>query len=948
MRKRLLVPALAALALVASPPARAQTVAGRFTRITVALSTCASQNKTVEIQDPKGTVTFDIDCDVFGVHDVSRITLAFDLPPTTPVLASPGLSVSSFVAPLRVAATQTIKWTTPSSPSTPPPYFLDSYLRGPDQPQSCFLDKSDPNVPAGVSTQTLTLQCVDPSTTLLASGENEVGTFSGGFSAKYSVGASIFARYYYDFTPPQSADVAVTLDGPTNTDATSFPITATVTNRGPQAAKVVLQVTSVSEGMSLTFKSATRGDCDAAPFVTTCQIDPLQSGESVRIDFTAESISTKGKLLTVRAKALSTPEDPDPGNNEQVLKTYLKSCIIEDPYCVFALLCGTGSFGRAATALLDAVASLAAASPDFLSLYRLRDEVFARSAAGRRYTELYYAHTAEVAGLVMANPAFRSQLGDAYSLWKDSIARLVAGQGSSAVITQAQIDGLIGVLDRMKALGSPELRAVLEREQALLNLPSLVGRTMDQANAQQQATAPATVTIPAAASIHGIAPAFFHSDLRVLNPSTTSPVTVTARYRCFTGPCPSSLEKTFTVAPRELKVYDDVINTLFAAPETAGAIELVGAILAESRVYTPVKPAPTTGSDVPGLPADEAYAESVLTSLSRKGFRTNVGVYNPGADSLSVSIDVHRPDGAAFGTATRTIGAKSAIQVNDVFGAAGVSGEVADAYAIVKADGVHQLFAYATVIDDQSQDSVFIKGRNARGGEPFLTTIPAAASIHGVPPAFFHSDVRLFNPAPTASEVVARYRCFTGACPTPSPKTISIEPGEMAVLDDIVANLFQAPESAGAIEVTGKALVDSRVYTPTRPEPTTGTGIPGQADVESTTEAALLSLSHSTDTAKGFRTNLGVYNPGPLELSVTLSLRRPDGTEIAKLTRSVPGFSAVQVNNVFAAAGVAADVPAAWALVSGDGFLPFFAYATVIDNQSQDSVYVKGRTLRAP
>ena len=42
------------------------------------------------------------------------------------------------------------------------------------------------------------------------------------------------------------------------------------------------------------------------------------------------------------------------------------------------------------------------------------------------------------------------------------------------------------------------------------------------------------------------------------------------------------------------------------------------------------------------------------------------------------------------------------------------------------------------------------------------------------------------------------------------------------------------------------------------------------------------------------------------------------------------------------------DVPAAYALVSADGVHPFFAYGTVIDNQSQDSVYVKGRPLRAP
>ena len=62
----------------------------------------------------------------------------------------------------------------------------------------------------------------------------------------------------------------------------------------------------------------------------------------------------------------------------------------------------------------------------------------------------------------------------------------------------------------------------------------------------------------------------------------------------------------------------------------------------------------------------------------------------------------------------------------------------------------------------------------------------------------------------------------------------------------------------------------------------------------------------------------------------------------------MPAFLPLQVNDVFGAAGVAQDVPAAWALVSGDGVRGLFAYATVIDNQSQDSVFVKGRPMRAP
>ena len=161
-------------------------VTGRFTRITVQLFTCASQNRTVELSDPRGSVTFDVDCVVLGRHDVSRLTVKFDLPDTTPALVTPGSSVSSFESPMNVSVSQTVQWTTPTSASSPPPYFFDTYIRGPDQPATCIINREEPNVPPGTHTQALSLPCKDPGTTLLAAGENEVGTYEGGFRAEYS------------------------------------------------------------------------------------------------------------------------------------------------------------------------------------------------------------------------------------------------------------------------------------------------------------------------------------------------------------------------------------------------------------------------------------------------------------------------------------------------------------------------------------------------------------------------------------------------------------------------------------------------------------------------------------------------------------------------------------------------------------------------------------------
>src|SRR2546430_15586166 len=73
-----------------------------------------------------------------------------------------------------------------------------------------------------------------------------------------------------------------------------------------------------------------------------------------------------------------------------------------------------------------------------------------------------------------------------------------------------------------------------------------------------------TVTLPAAASVQGLAP--FISDVRVFNTSYTASVAVTAAYRFCSQP-----GETVSLAPREAKSFDDICVRLFAAPDSLGA-----------------------------------------------------------------------------------------------------------------------------------------------------------------------------------------------------------------------------------------------------------------------------------------------------------------------------------------------------------------------------------------
>ena len=227
-----------------------------------------------------------------------------------------------------------------------------------------------------------------------------------------------------------------------------------------------------------------------------------------------------------------------------------------------------------------------------------------------------------------------------------------------------------------------------------------------------------TLYLTAASSVVGLAP--FYSDVRAFNTSYSNELTVTADYRCFIGSCTASPStQTFTLAPRESRAFDDVCVSLFGAPDSAGAIEFThqgpdGQLVVTSRLYSTV-PMPTVGMFVPVSTLAAAAPFTVLTSVrnggSGAGFRTNVGVYNPGDAAVVPTFRVY--DGATLlgSTQLAALAPHSGAQVNDVFAAVGASATAsANATVVVDGGGQSALFSYAAVIDNATTDPIFVVG----------------------------------------------------------------------------------------------------------------------------------------------------------------------------------------------------------------------------------------------
>jgi hypothetical protein len=459
------------------------------------------------------------------------------------------------------------------------------------------------------------------------------------------------------------------------------------------------------------------------------------------------------------------------------------------------------------------------------------------------------------------------------------------------------------------------------------------------------AAAELRVTLPAVASLHGVPPTYFHSDVWVFNGSAQHTAEVTATYRCAQASCGNAVQM-FTIPPRQVHAFTDIVATLFSAPETFGAIEFDSAdlLVVTSRLYTPDRSEPTVGMFVPGLQPSDAHARSVLTSLSHNElFRTNVGVYNPNDFAQPVLFQFFGASGGFLGEIFGSVGPRRSLQLNDpdIFSRIPLPDGTSSFYCLVIGDGAHGLYAYASVIDRNSQDPIFIPGA-ATGALVAKTTIPAVAHVPGFGNTFFKSDVRILNTSPEElGEVTVRFICGADEC---GVRSFFLNPGQMIAWDDIVTSLFGSTSSGGAMEFVSEVpiVVTSRLYTPTLIESTYGMFVPGLPPEASSPSVILNGLSHPPSFATGSRVNVGVFNQAVVAQVVTYRLFDGSGNRIGQTARLFAPREFFQINDLFAFLNVSQSVESAYCLIEGSELLPLFAYAAVIDNRSQDPIFIPG------
>src|SRR5262249_17330693 len=148
--------------------------------------------------------------------------------------------------------------------------------------------------------------------------------------------------------------------------------------------------------------------------------------------------------------------------------------------------------------------------------------------------------------------------------------------------------------------------------------------------------------------------------------------------------------------------------------------------------------------------------------------------------------------------------------------------------------------------------------------------------------------------------VTATFRCFAGRNCGFGTTSLSLAPRQQVLYPDVLATLFQASETAGALELSwdasfGSISASARTYSPSLPAPTTGTGIPALAATASRARATFSGLaSNGGNLTSGFRSNVGAYNPSSVPAAVTLTLFDDAGVLLGSASHVFAPFEAYQ------------------------------------------------------
>ncbi len=394
----------------------------------------------------------------------------------------------------------------------------------------------------------------------------------------------------------------------------------------------------------------------------------------------------------------------------------------------------------------------------------------------------------------------------------------------------------------------------------------------------------------------------------------------------------SVVTKSLFLNAKQSMTYANALLDLFGIPSGAGAltIEASSELRVTSRTFT-TGAAGTYGQSVPEVGTDSLMRTLYITGMAASdAFRTNVGLVNRDDAPVSATLTLLNELGNTLATKNVAIAANSFQQasLNSFFPV--LEGGAYDVLTMrIVAASQNAVSAYASVVDNRTQDPIYIQAAAPVSGSSLI--VPVVGRAPGANGTFWRSDVTFFNSSTANVPLTLTYNGQT--------QTVFVGGNDTVVLDDVLSR-FGLTAGSGTLKVewtsVAAPVVTSRTYTTVERGGTYGQSIDPVAAFGS--GMYVPGLRHDAS----YRTNIGFVNGGSETEVVAVTLLSPLGVELGRKSVTIAPNAQVQY-------GAAALFPNATLgngftlQVEGDANARVFAYGSMVDNVSGDPVFFAGR-----
>jgi hypothetical protein len=250
------------------------------------------------------------------------------------------------------------------------------------------------------------------------------------------------------------------------------------------------------------------------------------------------------------------------------------------------------------------------------------------------------------------------------------------------------------------------------------------------------------------------------------------------------------------------------------------------------------------------------------------------------------------------------------------------------------------LSVYASIVDNRTQDPVYIQGMPVTpGNELFIPVVGRAPGANGT---FWRSDLTIFNYRAVPIAVSVRYLAGGADNRNAPAHVLTIPAGNTVTVSDVLST-FGLTSGTGALQLFwsfsgGAPAVTSRTYTTVA-----GGGTYGQS-IDPISARGYDSIVPGLRSDGGYRSNVGFVNSGDSPIGVTVKLLSVSGQSLGTATVTLPPKSQSQTSVAALFPSVSIGSLGSFTLQAHTDDAPTLsAYGSIVDNSSGDPVFFAGQ-----